>query len=249
MINEAAETCDSILGGRISVIQPRKGYRFSVDAILLARFCRVRPRDRVLDLGAGSGVVSMAVAALYGPREVLALEMDAQLCAMARRSVELNRLDSVRVITADLRRRKIEGIEPNGFHLVIANPPYRAIATGRESPVRQRHAARAEAAATLDQFVAAAKRYVRHRGRVAFVFLAERSAELTTAMRSQRLEPKRIRFVHPRIDRAATTMLVEATMGGGTGVEIEPPLILYQRAGVYSREARELLGRGRGETN
>jgi tRNA1Val (adenine37-N6)-methyltransferase len=241
-INEANETCDSILGGRIRVIQPRKGYRFSVDALLVARFVRVRARDRVLELGAGSGVVSMCVAALYGPREVVALEMEPALVAMARRGAELNGLGSMRAIAADLRERRIQGIAANSFDLVIANPPYRAVATGRQSPIPARRVARSEAEGTLEDFVSAAGRYARHRGSAAFVFLAERSAELLATMRAHRLEPKRIRFVHPRADRAATAVLVEARKGGGTGVEVEPPLILYARERVYTDEARAMLG-------
>ncbi len=239
---ETNETCDSILGGRIRVIQPRKGYRFSVDALLLARFVRPRPRERVLELGAGSGVVSMLVAALYGVREVVALEKDAALVAMARRSAELNGIDSMRTVVADLRERRIHGLAANSFDLVIANPPYRAVASGRESPIPARRVARSETEGTLEDFVAAATRYARHRGTVGFVFLAERSAELLAAMRARRIEPKRIRFVHPRADRAASAILVEARKGGGIGVEVEPPLVLYAREGLYTDEAREILG-------
>ncbi len=240
-IDEANETCDSILGGRVRVIQPRKGYRFSVDALLLARFVHSGARDRVLELGAGSGVISIIVAALHNPREVVALEIDPTLAAMVRRSAELNGLGSIRAIVADLRERRIYGIAANSFDLVIANPPYRAIAAGRESPIPARRAARSEAEGTLEDFVAAAARYARHRGAVGFVFLAERSAELIAAMRARRLEPKRIRFVHPRAGRPATMILVEARKGGWIGVEVEPPLILYARERVYTDEAREIL--------
>lgn len=239
--NEANETCDSILGGKIRVIQPRTGYRFSADSLLLARFVRARQRDRVLELGAGSGVVSMLVAALHASCEVVALEKDPALVAMTRRSVELNGLARVRAIAADLRERRIPGIAANSFDLVIANPPYRAVATGRESPIPARRVARSEAEGTLEDFVAATVRYARHRGAAAFVFVAERSAELIATMRAHRLEPKRIRFVHARADRPATTTLVEARKGGGIGVVIEPPLILYAREGGYTDEAREML--------
>jgi tRNA1(Val) A37 N6-methylase TrmN6 len=93
----------------------------------------------------------------------------------------------------------------------------------------------------LTDFVAAARRYARIRGRVAFVFTARRSAELISAMRSKQLEPKRIRFVHPQIAMPASVMLVEASVAGGIEVAIEPPLILYERLGVYTAEARALL--------
>jgi len=237
------ETRDTILDGRITLIQPRHGYRFSVEAILLGRFARASTRERVLDLGAGCGVVAIMMAALYRPREVVAIEIQPPLAAMIARSAAINGLQSVNAVCADLRQKRIAGVEPASFDLVVANPPYRAAAAGRENPDRGRRLARGEsaAAAVLMDFVTAARRYARRDGRVAFVFTARRSAELISAMRSKQLEPKRIRFVHPRIAMPASVMLIEARAGGGIEVTIEPPLILYERPGIYTSEARAIL--------
>ncbi|MGA3228688.1 MAG: methyltransferase [Candidatus Binatus sp.] len=237
------ETRDTILDGRITLIQPRHGYRFSVEAILLGRFARASTRERVLELGAGCGVVAIMMAALYRPREVVAIEIQPPLAAMIARSAAINGLQSVNAVCADLRQKRIAGVEPASFDLVVANPPYRAAAAGRENPDRGRRLARGEsaAAAVLMDFVTAARRYARRDGRVAFVFTARRSAELISAMRSKQLEPKRIRFVHPRIAMPASVMLIEARAGGGIEVTIEPPLILYERPGIYTSEARAIL--------
>jgi tRNA1Val (adenine37-N6)-methyltransferase len=235
------ETRDTILDGSITLIQPKHGYRFSVEAILLGRFVRASTRERVLELGAGCGVVSIMIAALYRPREVVAIEIQPPLAEMIQRSAALNELKSVHAVCADLRQKKIAGVEPASFDLVVANPPYRATASGRESPDHGRRVARAEGSTILTDFVAAARRYARTRGRVAFVFTARRSAELISAMRSKQLEPKRIRFVHPQLAMPASVMLVEASVGGGIEVAIEPPLILYDRPGIYTSEARALL--------
>jgi tRNA1Val (adenine37-N6)-methyltransferase len=235
------ETRDSILDGSITLIQPKHGYRFSVEAILLGRFARARTRERVLELGAGCGVVSIMIAALYRPREVVAIEIQQPLAAMIPRNAEANSLESVKAICADLRQRKIARVESASFDLVVANPPYRAAGSGRENPDRSRSVARGERATALLDFVAAARRYARTGGRVAFVFTARRSAELISAMRSKQLEPKRIRFVHPQVARPASVMLIEARVGGGIEVAIEPPLILYDRPGIYTPEARAML--------
>ena len=241
--NSSDETRDTILDGRITLIQPRHGYRFSVEAILLGRFARASTRERVLELGAGCGVVAIMMAALYRPREVVAIEIQPPLAAMIVRSAAINGIESVNAVCADLRQRKIAGVEPASFDLVVANPPYRAAAAGRENPDHGRRVARGESAAVavLMDFVAAAHRYARRGGRVAFVFTARRSAELISAMRSKQLEPKRIRFVHPRIAMPASVMLIEARAGGGIEVAIEPPLILYERPGIYTSEARAIL--------
>ena len=235
------ETRDTILDGSITLIQPRHGYRFSVEAILLGRFARASTRDRVLELGAGCGVVSIMIAALHRPREVIALEIQPQLAEMIARNAEINGLESMHAVCADLRQKKMKGVESASFDLVVANPPYRAVAAGRENPDRGRRVARGESAALLADFVAAARRYARTGGRVAFVFTARRSAELISAMRSKQLEPKRIRWVHPQIARPASVILIEARVGGGIEVAIEPPLILYERPGIYAPEARALL--------
>jgi tRNA1Val (adenine37-N6)-methyltransferase len=237
----SGETRDTILGGRLALIQPKHGYRFSVEAMLLGRFVRTSARQRVLELGAGCGVISIMLASIYRPREVVAIEIQPELAEMIERNAVLNDLRSVRAICADLRHKKIAGIEPASFDLVIANPPYRAISAGRENPNHGRRVARGESSATLADFVAAARRYARHRGRVAFVFTARRAAELISTLRAKKLEPKRIRFVHPRIAMPASVMIVEARVGGGIEVSIEPPLILYDRPGIYTNEARAIL--------
>jgi len=238
----SGETVDSILGGSLRLIQPRRGYRFSVDAILLGRFIRPRPGARILELGAGCGVISIMAAALYGPREAAAIELQSELADLIARNAALNNLAAVRAVAADLRTRAIGGVAPASFDLVIANPPYRAAGSGRRSPNAGRNLARAESAATLDDFVAAAARYLKHGGKAAFVFAASRGAELLSELHAHRLEPKRLRMVHPRRDLSATTMLVEARKGGGIELEVEPPLILYAAKGIYSEEAASMLG-------
>ena len=235
------ETRDTILDGSITLIQPRHGYRFSLEAILLGRFAHATTRDRVLELGAGCGVVSIMMASLYKPREVVALEIQPMLAEMIARNATFNGFDSVHAVCADLRQKKIAGLKPASFDLIIANPPYRATAAGRENPDHGRRLARGESAAALHDFVAAARRYARTGARIAFVFTARRSAELISTMRSCRLEPKRIRSVHPRIASPATVILLEARAAGGIEVAIEPPLILYDRPGIYTSEARALL--------
>ncbi len=181
------------------------------------------------------------IAALYRPREVAAVEIQPAMAAMIRRSAALNHLECIRVVESDLRAPKIQGIAPGGFDLVVANPPFRVRGTGRESPDPGRRIARSEAQASIADFVRAAARHARFGGMTGFVFLADRCAELFSELRSCRLEPKRVRFVHPYRDSSATTVLVEARKGGSAGMKVEPPLIMYEAPHLYSAEARALL--------
>ena len=236
-----AETIDTILGGELTIVQPLSGYRFSIDSILLARFAAPRPRDSVLELGAGCGVVAAMLAALHHPREIVAIELQPELAAMVSRNAAANGLQTIKPVCADLRARRIEGLAPASFDYVIANPPYREPGTGRESPVEGRRIARSSGA-SLAEFIAAAARYAANGGRVAMVFTADRTAELIAAMRARSLEPKRIRFAHPTAAAAASAILIEARKGGGVEARIEPPLIIYESPGVYGAEARAMIG-------
>jgi tRNA1Val (adenine37-N6)-methyltransferase len=242
MAIDQAQTVDTILGGALTIVQPACGYRFAIDSILLARFARPRQRARILELGAGCGVVSIMIAALHHPSEISAIELQPRLAAMIAQNAALNRTAAVTAICADIRRT-IVGLVPAAFDYVVANPPYRATRRGRESPIAERRVARSGDGARLADFVAAAARYANHRGKVAMVFTASRTAELIAEMKQLALEPKRIRFVYSRPEESATMVLIEARKGGGVEVLIEPPLIIYGSTGAYTDEARAMITR------
>jgi tRNA1Val (adenine37-N6)-methyltransferase len=239
--NSPAETVDTILGGALAITQPANGYRFSADSILLARFASVRPHDRMLELGAGCGVISIAIAAARHPHQIVALEIQPALVELISRNAASNNCDNLTPLRGDLRRRTIPSLEPGSFDAVVANPPYRALHTGRISPNHARGIARGESNATLGAFIRASSRYCKDGGRASFVFTAARTTELFATLRKHYLEPKRLRFVHPYADRPATTLLLEARKRGGIQTLIEPPLILYDAPAVYTAEARRLL--------
>jgi tRNA1Val (adenine37-N6)-methyltransferase len=238
------ETLDAILDGALRMIQPRDGYRFSIDSILLANFANPSRRDRVLDLGAGCGVIGLVIAAGRRPREVVALEVQHELAEMARRNFRLNGLAGASVIAGDLCARKTAGAAAGSFDYIVANPPYRAARSGRESPNASRRIARGAAGATLREFVAAAARFARGNGRIAIVFTADRSAELLGELKAKAFEPKRIRFVYPSVDRPASTIMVEARKGGRAECRVEAPLVISEGPGVYTDEVRQILGKG-----
>jgi tRNA1Val (adenine37-N6)-methyltransferase len=242
MAIDQSQTVDTILGGALTIVQPACGYRFAIDSILLARFARPRQRARILELGAGCGVVSIILAALHHPREIAAVELQPRLAAMITHNAALNRTAAVTAICADVRRT-IAGLVPAAFDYIVANPPYRAAWRGRESPIAERRVARSGDGATLPDFIAAAAQYANHGGKVAIVFTASRTAELIAEMKQRSLEPKRIRFVHSRRGESATMVLMEARRGGGIEVIIEPPLFIYGSSGAYTDEARVMLTR------
>jgi tRNA1Val (adenine37-N6)-methyltransferase len=239
--NSEAETADAILGGVLTIVQPATGYRFSIDAILLAYFARPRNDQRVLELGAGSGVISSIIAKAYQPRSVVALELQPALVDLVRRNAQLNHLDRLSAVCGDLRARELNGVGAASFEYIVANPPYRALGRGRRSPHDGRDIARAELGATLQDFAAAASRFVTDHGAFSMIFPAQRMAELMSELRARQLEPKRLRFIHSYADRPASTFLIEARKNAGIQTVIEAPLSVWEKPGIYSAEAQRIL--------
>ena len=210
----------------LELLQPSEGYRFSVDSLLLARFSSLKRGARVAELGGGCGVVSLVMARLSEDAAFEILEIQDELYELCCRNVELNGLAGrVHCIKGDIA--KVRDIWPAcGFQHVVTNPPFRRPESGRLCIYSQEALARHEILVNLDQVLDAAAYLLCSGGRFAIIFPAERSAELINSMSTRSLEPKRIQMVHPRPDRQARMVLVEAVKDGGREVRIEPPIFL-----------------------
>ena len=230
-------TCDTLFAGALFCSQPRHGYRFSLDALLLAHFCKPRPGDRVLDLGAGCGVVSLILAYRHPQLDLTCLEMQARLAALARRNIEQNQFGGrMRLVRGDLRLIR-ELLPVAGFDLVVTNPPYFPVASGRLNPNEEQAMARHELGAALPDVVRAAAFALPVKGRLALIYPARRAEAMFAVLRQHRLAPKRLRLVHPYPDAGATHILLEAVKGGGEGLSVAPPLYLrLAPGGEYSPE-------------
>ncbi len=217
----------------LELLQPEEGYRFSVDSLLLAEFVRLKKGARqVVELGGGCGVVSLILARRYPGASFQILEIQSELFELCRRNVALNRLsDRAECVQGDIGQ--VRSIWPAAaFHHVVTNPPFRRPETGRLCLYSQEALARHEILVNLEQVLDAASYLLGSGGRFTIIFPAERCAELIHSMSSFRLEPKRIRMVHPRIDRQARMVMVEAVKDGGSQVRIEPPLFINREDGA-----------------
>jgi tRNA1Val (adenine37-N6)-methyltransferase len=221
--------------------QPRSGYRFSIDAILLASAVTPRMRERVVDLGTGCGIIAMLLAFRRPDLRVWGVELQAGLAALAAENIRDNGWsERVTILQEDLR---VLGPERFGAPVdrVVANPPYRRAKTGRVNPDGQRALARHEIAVTLPELMAAVKRILKTRGRLHLIYTAERTAELLGCMRTHGIEPKRLRPIHSRAGEDAALVLVESVKAGRPGLKLSPPLVVHGADGRYTDEVEAVL--------
>ncbi len=240
-LRESNETVDELLEGRLRILQKKRGYRFSIDAVLLAHFIRLKDRDPALELGAGSAVISLILAGRSEGRKITGIEIQNDLAEMARRSVRMNGLeDRVEIVSGDVR--DIRSLcEPQSCRVVFFNPPYRRRASGRINPRTEKALARHEIKGSLSDFLAAAKYVLKEKGAVFVVYPAKRLVELLHRMRLEGLEPKRLRMVHTKKSSESVLALVEGIKGGGEELKVLPALFIYDEAGAYTEEMTALF--------
>ncbi len=226
----------------VEVFQNTNGYRFSVDALLLYSFVQVKQVETILDLGAGSGIIGLLLAKRYDTARVILVELQESLSRLAEKNVEHNGLgERVKVEQADITN--IRGrLEPMSSDLVVSNPPFRTVVSGRISLGEEKAIARHEMRLRLVDLAAAASYLLRTKGRFCMIYHPERIAEVFDTFRQNRLEPKRMRFVHNNSRAVSKIVLIEAVKEGRAGLRIERPLLVYNRDGSYTEELKEMYG-------
>ena len=238
MKNVTSDTISLRGAGIVTVAQLAKGHRFTLDSILLADFCRVKPKERVLEPGAGTGIVSLLLAKKYPRSLFYPVEVQENLHALCSDNCTANVLANITPLHRDIRKLN-QSRDLKHFEVLVANPPYMRSGAGRSSPDAGRRIARQDLLAKIESWLDL-KKLLKQGGRYNLVFPAARLAELVALMRQRRLEPKRIRPVHSYQDKPASLVLVEAVKDGGTGVEMLPPLVVHEPGGAYSGEMKDI---------
>ena len=237
-------------GERIDDLQ-RKGYKiiqnvekfcFGMDAVLLSSFAMVKQGEKVLDMGTGTGIIPILLEAKTDGEHFTGLEIQAESVDMARRSVELNHLsEKIDIVEGDIK--EASGIFGKGvMNVVTVNPPYMNDLHGIKNPDMPKAIARHEIMCTLEDVVREGAAVLKQNGRMYMVHRPHRLVEIINMMTRYKLEPKRIRFVHPYKDKEANMVLIEALKGGKSMVKIEEPLVVYKDVNVYTEELVNLYG-------
>jgi len=237
------EAIDDLQLKGLRLIQKRDTFRFGVDAVLLSNFARIKKTFRVIDLCTGTGIVPFLIMGKFSPKEIYGIEIQDEMVEMAQRSSELNELEkTVKFFNKDLR--DIDFLKSLGkFDVLTVNPPYKLNNSGIVNSSDKLAIARHEVMCNLEDVIVAARVLLKDNGRLYIVHRPERLADIITLMRKYKIEPKRIRMVHPNTKKAPNIVLVEGQRDGGKFLKWEPPLYVYKDQGGYTDEIDLIYGR------
>lgn len=235
---------------RVDFIQ-RKGYKiiqdpevfcFGIDAVLLADFAKVKKKDHVLDIGTGTGIIPILMFARYENQHYTGIDVQADMVEMASRSVALNQIDR-NISMVHLNVKDLATTYPEAsFDVVTSNPPYMKGQAGLISDNESKMIARHELTCSLEDIIQNTAHVLKDRGRLYMIHRPHRLVDILSLMRQYRIEPKRMRMIHPKQGKAPTMVLVEGIKYANAELIVEPPLYVYNNKGQYTDEINAIYG-------
>jgi len=236
------ERIDDLQRNGYRIIQDPDRFCFGMDAVLLSGFANAKKGDKVLDMGTGTGIIPILMEAKTEAEHLTGLEIQPESADMALRSVQLNDLqDKISIVTGDIKEAK-DLFAKASFQVITSNPPYMIGQHGLVNPHSEKAIARHEVLCTLEDVIANAAALLVPGGHFYMVHRPFRLAEIMTTLVKYRLEPKRMQLVYPYIDKEPNMVLIEAARGGKSRLQVEKPLIVYEKPGVYTPEIYDVYG-------
>jgi len=234
------ERLDELHRKGYKIIQDSNRFCFGMDAVLLSAFANVRKNEKVLDIGTGTGIIPILMEARYGGDNYVGIEIQEDVADMASRSVKYNNLeDRIVIDNADVKDAlKLYG--SSHFDVITTNPPYMTVDKGIVNPNDTKALSRHELSVTLEDIVSISSKLLKNKGRFYMIHRPARLVEIMNVMRKYNLEIKRIRMVHPYIDKEANMVLIEAMHDGKPFLKVENPLIVYEKSGEYTKEVMDI---------
>ncbi len=236
------ERLDDLERNGYKIIQHKDKFCFGMDAVLLSGFARVQEGESVLDLGTGTGIIPILLEAKSEGRHFTGLEIQTESAEMARRSVRYNHLqDKIDIVIGDIKEAS-SIFKKASFDVITSNPPYMNDNHGLKNPDMPKAIARHEVLCTLEDVIREAALLLKPGGRFYIVHRPHRLAEIIDTLRLHKLEPKRMKLVHPFVNKEANMVLIESVRGGKSMMKVEAPLIVYQETGKYTDEIYDIYG-------
>jgi len=234
-------TYDSFFNGKLQVMQQQKGYRFSIDAVLLARHAGLYKTKTIVDLGTGCGIIPL-ILAFENPNTIISgIEIQKDLADIAVSNVAVNKMkERINILCQDMKTLTCKDI-PKPVDMVVTNPPYRKLNSGRINPDSQKAVARHEIKISLSDVLLTAKKMLDISGIFLIIYPVERLTELLSMMHNLKLEPKYLRMIYSRYNSDAKLVIAEGVKGGQPGIKIGSPLVIYESEGQYTDEVNKIF--------
>lgn len=237
------ERIDDLNFKDLKIIQNTNEFCFGIDSVLLADFAKnIKSSAKVIDLGAGSGIIATLLCGKTNIQSVLGVEIQKNMCDMARRSIKLNHLENkFQILNENIKNLEFV-LEKETFDVVITNPPYQKKNASLKNKNKNKEIARHEIECTLDDIVKVSSNILKDKGELYIVYRTERLAELISKLKEYKLEPKRLRLVQGTTLLKPNIVLIKAVKNGHEFLEIEKTLIVYDEKGNYTNEILQIYG-------
>ena len=238
------ERIDDLQINNLKIIQNKNGFCFGIDSVLLSDFASDIKKDTtVLDLGTGTGIISILLSAKTSIKNIIGIEIQENVAEMAKRSVELNNLQNkIKIMNADIK--ELIKILPNNRHdAIVTNPPYMKKNSGLENENREKLISRHEIECTIYDIARVSNTLLKDKGEVYMVHRPDRLIDIVEAFRKNKLEIKKIRLIHPKMNMPANLVLIKAVKNGNAFLQIDRPLYVYNEDGSYTSEIKKIYNK------
>ena len=228
----------------LKIIQNKKGFCFGVDSVLLSDFAKeIKRNSTVVDIGTGTGIIGLLLCKKTNLKKIYGIEIQTEVAQMAEKSVKLNNLeDKFEIINCDINNI-FEYLKANSIDCIVTNPPYKKVNTGLKNENEKQMISRHEVMCTLEDVVEKSSKLLKDRGEFFMVHRAERLVDIMCELRKYHLEPKKIRFVHPKSNEKPNLILVKAVKYANEFLKIDKPLIIHDEDGNYTEEILKIYGK------
>ena len=248
-LNENERIDDLEIKG-MKIIQNKNGFCFGIDSVLLSDFAKeIKNGAKCVDLGTGTGILGILLCAKTNLSQIIGIEIQEEVAEMAHRSIILNNLENkfkiININLKEIKNNKINYLEKNSFDYIITNPPYKKLNTGKINENEKKLISRHEITANLDDFIEVANYLLKDKGTIFMVHRPERLADIIEKMRKEKIEPKEIKFVYPKVNEEPNLILIKGVKNAKPFLKINKPLYIYNEDGSYTDEILKIYNKKR----